>query len=142
MSSEVRSLSHELEAKRRKASPGAKAGSGPEGRARPGQPEAPDPGRWGDLERPELLLNREFTWLGFNSRVLHEAEDESRPLLERVKFIAIASSNLDGFVMKRIGGLKQQVVAGIQRLTVDGLTPQQQIRESYELMREIEVRCQ
>jgi polyphosphate kinase len=142
MSSEVRNLSHVLEAKPRKASPAATAGSGPEGRARPGQPEAPDPGRWGDLERPELLLNREFTWLGFNSRVLHEAEDERRPLLERVKFIAIASSNLDGFVMKRIGGLKQQVVAGIQKLTVDGLTPQQQIRESYELMREIEVRSQ
>ena len=142
MSSEVRSLGPALEAKRGKVSPGAKADSGPEGGVRPGQPEAPEPGPEGDLERPEFLLNREFTWLAFDSRVLHEAEDESRPLLERVKFIAIASSNLDGFVMKRIGGLKQQVVAGIQELTVDGLTPQQQIHESYELMREIEVRGQ
>ena len=103
MSSKVRSLGHALEAKRSKASPGATAGSGPDGRARPSPPEAPDPGGRGDLEWPELLLNRELTWLGFNSRVLHEAEDERRPLLERVKFIAIASSNLDGFVMKRIG---------------------------------------
>jgi polyphosphate kinase len=142
MGSEVRSLSRALEAKRSKASPGATTGSGPDGRAGPDPLEALDPGRWADLESPELLLNREFTWLGFNSRVLHEAEDEGRPLLERVKFIAIASSNLDGFVMQRVGGLKQQVVAGIQKLTVDGLTPQQQIRESYELMREIEVRSQ
>ena len=65
-----------------------------------------------DLESPELLLNRELTWLAFNSRVLHEAEDERTPLLERLKFVAIVASNLDEFFMKRIGGLKQQVGAG------------------------------
>ncbi|MGB5330431.1 MAG: hypothetical protein WBO58_19640, partial [Gammaproteobacteria bacterium] len=61
-----------------------------------------------DLDAPELYLNRELTWLEFNRRVLHEAQDESNPLLERLKFVGIVSSNLDEFFMKRIGGLKQQ----------------------------------
>ena len=69
-----------------------------------------------DLKAPEWYLNRELTWLEFNKRVLWEAEDERTPLLERVKFIAIVSSNLDEFFMKRIGGLKQQVGAGISEL--------------------------
>jgi len=51
-------------------------------------------------------LNRELTWLLFNQRVLHEAEDSRTPLLERLKFLAIVSSNLDEFFMKRIGGLQ------------------------------------
>ena len=67
----------------------------------------------GDLSRPELYLNRELTWLAFNRRVLAEAADPRNPLLERLKFLAITASNLDEFFMKRIGGLKQQVVAGI-----------------------------
>jgi len=91
-----------------------------------------------DLSAPELYLNRELTWLSFNSRVLHEALEERNPLLERVKFLAITASNLDEFFMKRIGGLKQQVGAGMQELTVDGRTPQQQINESYALVREME----
>ena len=65
-----------------------------------------------DLQAPEWYLNRELTWLGFNRRVLHEAQDERTPLLERVKFLAIVSSNLDEFFMKRIGGLKQQSARG------------------------------
>jgi len=59
-----------------------------------------------DLNDSEWYLNRELTWLEFNQRVLHEAEDSRTPLLERLKFIAIVSSNLDEFFMKRIGGLK------------------------------------
>lgn len=90
-----------------------------------------------DLTAPGLYLNRELTWLEFNRRVLHEAEDERTPLLERVKFTAIVSSNLDEFFMKRIGGLKQQVGAGIQNLTVDGRTPRQQIDECYAVVREL-----
>jgi polyphosphate kinase len=82
-----------------------------------------------DLSAPELYLNRELTWLQFNCRVLHEAEDRRTPLLERVKFLAIAASNLDEFVMKRVGGLKQQIGAGLQKLTVDGRTPSQQLSE-------------
>ena len=91
-----------------------------------------------DLAAPELYLNRELTWLEFNRRVLHEARDSRNPLLERVKFLAITASNLDEFFMKRIGGLKQQVVAGMQELTVDGRSPRQQIAECYAKVREIE----
>ena len=82
-----------------------------------------------NLDSPDLFLNRELTWLAFNRRVVSEAEDESNPLLERLKFLAITASNLDEFFMKRIGGLKQQAVAGVHQLTVDGRTPQQQIAE-------------
>lgn len=82
-----------------------------------------------DLNAPELYLNRELTWLEFNCRVLHEAQDDHNPLLERVKFLAITASNLDEFFMKRVGGLKQQVAAGLHERTVDGRTPQQQIDE-------------
>src|SRR5262245_53395190 len=91
-----------------------------------------------DLESPLLYLNRELTWLAFNRRVLAEAQDRRVPLLERVKFLAITASNLDEFFMKRIGGLKQQVAAGFQELTVDGRTPQQQIAECYAEIRDFE----
>jgi polyphosphate kinase len=90
----------------------------------------PLPARAGLLD-PALYLNRELTWLAFNSRVLHEGEDERTPLLERVKFLAITAANLDEFFMKRIGGLKQQVEAGVQKVTVDGRTPAEQIRDCY-----------
>jgi polyphosphate kinase len=93
-----------------------------------------------DLSSPEWYLNRELTWLEFNKRVLWEAEDERTPLLERVKFIAIVSANLDEFFMKRIGGLKQQVGAAISELSVDGRSSQQQITECYALVREIEAK--
>jgi polyphosphate kinase len=97
-------------------------------------PEAPV----ADLESPLLYLNRELTWLAFNRRVLAEAQDARNPLLERVKFLSITASNLDEFFMKRIGGLKQQVAAGFQQLTVDGRTPLQQIAECYAVIREME----
>jgi polyphosphate kinase len=97
--------------------------------------EAPE---YADLDAPELYLNRELTWLEFNRRVLHEALDESNPLLERLKFIGIVSSNLDEFFMKRIGGLKQQVGAGILNYSVDGRLPAQQIEECYVKVRELE----
>ncbi|MDD2740264.1 MAG: polyphosphate kinase 1 [Methylomonas lenta] len=95
-----------------------------------------------DLNAPEWYLNRELTWLEFNKRVLWEAEDPRTPLLERVKFIAIVSANLDEFFMKRIGGLKQQVGAGISELSVDGRNPQQQITECYAVVRELEAKKQ
>jgi polyphosphate kinase len=91
-----------------------------------------------DLSSPRFYLNRELTWLEFNRRVLHEAQDGRTPLLERVKFLAIVSSNLDEFFMKRIGGLKQQLGAGITALTVDGRTPKQQIEECHVIVRELE----
>ncbi|HXQ22212.1 MAG TPA: polyphosphate kinase 1 [Candidatus Acidoferrales bacterium] len=91
-----------------------------------------------DLNAPDLYLNRELTWLEFNGRVLHEAQERRNPLLERVKFLAITASNLDEFFMKRVGGLKQQAVVGMQDLTVDGRTPQQQIAACYERIRPFE----
>jgi len=91
-----------------------------------------------NLDAPDLYLNRELTWLTFNRRVLQEARDERNPLLERLKFLAIVASNLDEFFMKRIGGLKQQVGAGVQELTPDGRSPQQQITECYAVIREQE----
>lgn len=93
-----------------------------------------------DLDLPGYYLNRELTWLAFNRRVLHEAEDDRTPLLERLKFLAILGSNLDEFVMKRIGGLKQQVAAGIRERTVDGRTPAQQIDECYDVIRDLNQR--
>ena len=100
--------------------------------------EEPSTVEYTDLDSPELYLNRELTWLEFNKRVLHEARDESNPLLERLKFIGIVSSNLDEFFMKRIGGLKQQVGAGVMDYSVDGRLPAQQIEECYAKVREIE----
>ncbi len=98
----------------------------------------PDPEGAFDLLAPECYLNREITWLNFNFRVLHEAQDPRTPPLERMKFVAIVGSNLDEFFMKRIGGLKQQLGAGMSYLTVDGRTPRQQIDESYEIVRRLE----
>jgi polyphosphate kinase len=91
-----------------------------------------------DLGDPSLYLNRELTWLEFNRRVLNEADDERTPLLERIKFLAIVSGNLDEFFMKRIGGLKQQIGTGVTTLTVDGKTPQQQICECHVVIRRIQ----
>ncbi|MDH3870992.1 MAG: polyphosphate kinase 1 [Gammaproteobacteria bacterium] len=90
-----------------------------------------------DLDDPRLYLNRELTWLEFNRRVLHMAANEAIPLLERVKFLSIVAGNLDEFFMKRIGGLKQQIAAGINTSSVDGLTPQQQLQESQAVVRDI-----
>ncbi len=90
-----------------------------------------------DPDAPEWYLNRELTWLAFNRRVLHEAQDERTPLLERVKFLAIVSSNLDEFFMKRIGGLKQQIGARVRELTVDGRSPEQQLSECLAVVRDI-----
>ncbi|MDF1581472.1 MAG: polyphosphate kinase 1 [Desulfuromonadales bacterium] len=88
-----------------------------------------------NLDDPHLYLNRELTWLQFNQRVLSEAIDARTPLLERVKFAAIAGSNLDEFFMKRIGGLKQQVGAGVQVESLDGRSPRQQIDLCYDFVR-------
>ena len=91
-----------------------------------------------DLDDPSLYLNRELTWLSFNGRVLNEAAQARNPLLERVKFLAIVSNNLDEFFMKRIGGLKQQLAAGVTAPTVDGRTPAQQLAECHQVIREMQ----
>ena len=91
-----------------------------------------------DLDSPELYLNRELTWLQFNRRVLHEGTIPENPLLERLKFFAIFSSNIDEFFMKRIGGLKIQVATGVSTLSVDGHTPSQQLAAARAMVTEIE----
>ncbi|MBW4556663.1 MAG: polyphosphate kinase 1 [Trichormus sp. ATA11-4-KO1] len=80
-----------------------------------------------DLNDPQYYINRELSWLEFNSRVLHEACDPRTLLLERLKFLAIFSANLDEFFMVRVAALKQQVEAKVSQLTPDGRTPQQQL---------------
>ena len=91
-----------------------------------------------DLNAPELQLNRELTYLNFCWRVLQEADDSGVPLLERLKFIAIISSNIDEFFQKRLGGLKQQVGAQVHVISPDGRTPQQQISDCLDLISRLE----
>lgn len=79
-----------------------------------------------DSKNPSFL-NRELSWLEFNARVLHEAEDERTPLLERVKFLAIFGSNLDEFYMVRVAGIRRQLSAGVLHGGADGLTPSEQL---------------
>ena len=80
-----------------------------------------------NLNDPKYYFNRELSWLEFNRRVLAEALDERTPLLERLKFMAIFSSNLDEFFMVRVAALKKQVAAGVSKLSADGRTAQQQL---------------
>jgi len=89
----------------------------------PSPPPASVPAR----DDPSLFLNRELSLLAFQRRVLEEALDESNPLLERVKFLAIVGSNMDEFFMVRMAGLKQQVAAGVLELSPDGLNPAEQL---------------
>ena len=81
-----------------------------------------------DLNDPSLYLNRELSWLKFNGRVLRQARDESHPLLERVKFLAIAANNLDEFYMVRVAALRRQQKAGIESVSPDGLDIDQQVQ--------------
>ncbi|WP_251342655.1 polyphosphate kinase 1 [Haloplanus halophilus] len=85
-----------------------------------------------DLDDAEFYLNRELSHLEFQKRVLHEALDDRTPLLERVRFLGLFTKNLDEFFMKRVGGLKQQIDAGVTDPTVDGRTPREQWAEILE----------
>ena len=95
-----------------------------------------------DNDHPSLYLNRELGWLDFNWRVLYQAMDERHPLLERVKFLGITSSNLDEFIQKRVGGLKRQEAAGVSQTSPDGRSPAEQIalvqQEAYRMHKRIE----
>jgi len=98
-------------------------------------PTPPSPnGRAVDLSAPEYYFNREISWVRFNERVLEEAESPHHPLLERLKFASIFSSNLDEFFMIRVAGLKEQVNANIYTRSFDGKTPREQISGISELL--------
>ena len=99
----------------------SKQPSGTNAPSRPRQSQS-DP-----LRAPELYLNQHLSWLEFNRRVLEEALDERNPLLERIKFLAIFSSNLDEFFMVRVAGLKSQVAAGTAEVGRDAMPPAEQI---------------
>jgi polyphosphate kinase len=88
-----------------------------------------------DLNRSDYYFNRELSWLAFNDRVLHEAFDDRTLLLERLKFLAIFSSNLDEFFMVRVAILKDQIMAPEVKLPPDGLTPQAQMTAIVERLR-------
>ncbi|OKH16949.1 polyphosphate kinase 1 [[Limnothrix rosea] IAM M-220] len=90
-----------------------------------------------DLDNPQYYFNRELSWLEFNNRVLSEGLDERNPLLERLKFLAIFSDNLDEFFMVRVAGLKQQVEAGVTKLSFDGRSPSHQLVDIYARLKEL-----
>ena len=101
----------------------------------PADDEPPTPAGQVDLSSHEYYLNRELSELAFQERVLHEAEDDRNPPLERLRFLAYVTKNIDEFFMKRVGGLKQQIEAGVTEPTVDGRTPTEQWSEVLETVR-------
>lgn len=86
---------------------------------------------------PEYYENRELSWLKFNGRVLNEARDKSIPLLERLKFISITSSNLDEFFMVRVASLRDMVHADYKKTDIAGMTATEQLEKINVATREL-----
>jgi polyphosphate kinase len=99
------------------------------------QPDEPKGAEKRDLSDPALYFNRELSWLAFNERVLAEAQSPHWPLLERMKFLSIWSSNLDEFFMIRVSGLHEQLEAALPGTTSDGLSPREQLTRIGHLVR-------
>src|SRR5579864_186350 len=91
------------------------------------EPVPPSAAASPQLDDPSLYYSRELSWLEFNDRVLEEALDERNPLLERLKFMAIFSTNLDEYFMIRVAAIKQQIEAEVHRRSNDGRLPEEQL---------------
>src|SRR5438034_9157351 len=89
------------------------------------------------LSAPENFINRELSWLEFNRRVLEEAQDPTQPLIERVKFLTIFSSNLDEFFEIRVAGIKQQIKSETSDIGPDGLSPTDTFGHIQKVVREL-----
>src|SRR4030081_1078114 len=83
------------------------------------------------------FINRELSWLEFNRRVLEEAQDPTQPLIERVKFLTIFSSNLDEFFEIRVAGIKQQIESEMSEVGADGLSPTETFESIQRIVREL-----
>src|SRR4029434_10341986 len=90
--------------------------------------------RFGD---PKNFINRELSWLEFNRRVLEEAQDATQPLIERIKFLSIFSSNLDEFFEIRVAGIKQQIESETSDVGPDGLSPTEKFNNIQRLLRQL-----
>src|SRR5258708_5821855 len=90
--------------------------------------------RFGD---PKNFINRELSWLEFNRRVLEEAQDATQPLIERIKFLSIFSSNLDEFFEIRVAGIKQQIESETSDVGADGLSPTETFNQIQRLAHEL-----
>src|SRR5436305_14514941 len=102
--------------------------------ALPAVTEAPPVNRF---SAPGNFINRELSWLEFNRRVLEEAQDSTQPLIERVKFLCIFSSNLDEFFEIRVAGIKQQIESETSDVGPDGLSPTQTFNQIQRLAHEL-----
>ncbi len=105
----------------------------------PSYPVFTRPCQHGDMAEPtkpeERYLDRELSWLAFNTRVLELAEDPDLPLLERARFLAIFSSNLDEFYMIRVAGLKRRIAAGVAFPSVSGMMPREVLERTLDRYR-------
>src|SRR5450631_2908389 len=118
------------------SSPASAAPTPPVRHLREASPEVSSP-KPTEFVDPHLFINRELSWLEFNYRVLEEARDSTLPLYERLKFMAIFTSNLDEFFMVRVAGLKQQIAGGVAEAPADGLLPSEQLAAVGSRVREL-----